>query len=558
MDARAQMRSALDFYLKADASRRTLLRAALAAGGMAAIAPFVREASAAAQAATPAASPVNETVEWAAAPVKFVWVDFAEPTALDPAIVQDSNSFAYARNVYEPLMEIDPAKLELIPALATGYKISGDGKTYTFTLRQGVTFHSGNAFTADDVKATLERLKTINQGPAFLVTDIANIAVVDPATLTITTTAPDPFLPAHLVKIGIVSAKTVTSNTQGGDLAKAYFSNQSDGTGPYKLDSYQRGTQINLVKNANWWKGWQPGSIDELVMTWSSETSTRVQMLEKGDADLIGWIPPTEAQRVSQEPGFSLAIWKTFDTDPAIYLNTAKAPTNNASVRQALTAAFDYQAMIDYNKGYATTPAGPVPSDFPGGAQGLAPFARDLAKAKSILKTAGIDPSTITLNFVVPSGFASFAFGATVFQASMQELGITVNSQEVPWAQMLELYKSPDTAPNATAFAQSPFGLDPIQFVGQFYKTGATYNMALYSNPAVDAKIAQAQTTIDEAARNQILADIQHTVVQEAVNIWTCRPQTLDAVPNHVKGYVLDPTDYRWATKFYLIRIAKH
>jgi peptide/nickel transport system substrate-binding protein len=549
-----EMSTALNAYLKSGRSRRELLRAGLAAGAAAAIAPLAASAAGNAVSRGLITAVDQDDVAWAEAPVRFVWVDYAEPGTIDPALVQSSNDFALVRNVYEPLVEIDPIKLELFPALATEYAISEDGKTYTFTLREGVTFHNGVPFTADDVKATIERVQAINQGPAFLVSNVTAVTVVDPKTVTIATAEPDPFLPAHLVKIGIVSAQTLSANA-GEDNARTWYADNADGTGPYKITSYERGTQIILAKNESWWKGWEPGSIDELSFRWAAETSTRVQMLEAGEADLIGWIPPTEAQRIGQSEGFSLVQTATFDTDPAVYLNTQKAPTDNVKFRQALAAAFNYQAMIDYNQGFATTPAGPVPADFPGGAQDLVAPVQDIAKAQQLLTESGVDPAGVELEMVVPSGFASFSFCSTVFQDSASQIGVKVNIQELPWAQMLELYKNPEDAPHITDFAQSPFGLDPLQFVGQFFVTGAVYNMANYSNPDVDAMVNTAKTTIDEAARNQILADVQHKVVEDAVNIWTCRPQTLDAIPNHVTGYALDPTDYRWATKFYLIRV---
>jgi peptide/nickel transport system substrate-binding protein len=552
-----EMAHALDVYLKSGHSRRAMLRATLAAGGLAATAPLAAAASRAPVAA-PGLAAAQDDAAWAEPPVRFVWVDYGEPTTIDPALVVDTNSFAFCRNVYEPLVEIDPATLELIPALAAEHTISEDGRTYTFTLRDGVTFHGGSPFTGEDVKATIERVQTINQGPSFLIANVTEVAVVDPLTVTITTDEPDPFLPAHLVKVGIVSATTIADNAGDDGQARTYFADNADGTGPYRLDSYERGTQINLVKNEAWWRGWQPGSIDEIAFRWAAETSTRIQMLERGEADLIAWVPAAEAMRVGNSPGFTLVPWQTFDTDPAFYINTARPPTDNVKVRQALAAAFDYQALIDYNQGFATTPTGPVPPDFPGGAQDLQPFTRDLERAGQLLAEAGIEEGEeLSLDFVVPSGFSTFAFGATVLQESVRELGITINIQEMPWAQMLELYTSPADSPHITDFAQSPFGLDPIQFVGQFFVTGAVFNMANYSDPEVDAMVAAAKTTLDEAERNAILADVQHKVVEEAVNIWGCRPQTLDAVPDHVVGYVMDPTDYRWATKFYLIRITQ-
>ena len=553
MDTSLESRESRSGPLHHSTSRRALLKGSVAAGAMA-----VGSLPVAHGARYPVSrAAAQDDTTWAEAPVRFTWVDIAEPTSIDPAVVQDTAGFSFSRNVYEPLFEIDPAQLQLIPALATDYTVSEDGLTYTFALRQAVTFHSGNPFTAADVKATIDRLMTINQGPAFLLTAGTVVTVVDPQTVSFTTPQPDPFLVAHLVKIGIVSAQTIAATPDDDGTARTWFQDNADGTGPYMLGGFDRGTRITLTKNPSWWRGWQPGSIDEIAFLWAPETSTRVQMLESGEADLIAWTPPTEAQRVGTSEGFSLVTWSTFDTDPAIYINTQKAPTDNVAFRQALAAAFNYQALIDYNQGFAVTPAGPVPLDFPGGAPDLTPFTQDLDRARQLLTESGIDPGSVELDFVVPAGTASFAFAATVLQDSASQLGITINVQEMPWAQMLELYRNPPEAANFTSFAQSPFGLDPIQFVAQFFRTGAVYNMAAYSNPDIDAMIAQASTTVDEAERNAVLVEVQHRVVTEAVNIWSCRPQTLDAVPDHVRGYVMDPTDYRWATKFYPIRLAQ-
>lgn len=559
MGTREDMARLLDLYLNSSGSRRTFLRSALAAGGLAALAP---PAAAAGDQAHPGSSaprgdqiPLADETTWASSPVRFAWVDFAEPTAIDPAVAQDSSSFSVTHNVYDTLYDIDLAKLQLVPSLAADYALSEDGKTYTFTLREGVQFHSGNDFTTADVKATLDRMKAINQGQTFLIANVTAVTVVDPKTVAVATAEPDPFLPAHLAKIGIVSAKTVAANVQGDDQARGYFAEHADGTGPYKLENWEKGAQITLAKNGAWWRGWQPGSIDTVDFRWSGEASTRVQMLERGEADLIAWIPVPEAIRVGKSPGFTLVPWQTFVLDPCLFLNTKTPPTDNVKLRQALAAAFDYQAVVDYNQGYATIPTGPMPPDAPGGAQDLPPFKQDLAKAKQLLQESGLDPTQLVLNFVVPSGFAEFAFGATVLQASVKDLGITVKISEMPWAQMLQLYSQDKPDAHITDFAQGGTPLDPIQFLAPFYVTGAEYNMAKYSNPDVDAMIAKATTTIDEAERNQLLAAVQHQVVADAANIWGCRPQTLDAVPERVVGYQFDPTDAFWATRFYLIRI---
>jgi ABC-type transport system substrate-binding protein len=529
-------------------SRRRLLAAAGAAGVAAVGAPTAISTVA-----------LQETEEWEPAPVRFVWSDYGEPISIDPAIVQESASFAFARNVYESLIEIDLEKLELIPRLATEWSTSEDGLSWTFKLRNDVRFHDGSAFDANAVKVSIERMLGIGQGSSFLIDKIASVTVVDPQTVTITTSALDPYLLAHLVKVGMVSPAAVDANKTADDpWAKAWFAENTAGSGPYKLTAWERGSQQTLEKNQDWWFGWQPGSIDEVIFKWAGESTTRAQMLARGEADLVGWLPPNDILPIANQPGFQLVEWKTFDTNPGIFLNTKKVPLDNLKVRQALVAAFDYQAVIDFYQGYGSTPGGPVPADFPGaGAQGFEPFKQDLEKAKQLIQESGINPGETTLTFIVPSGQAEFLFGATDLQASAAELGIQIEISEVPWAQMLELYKSDETAGHITDFALTPYSIDPIQYLRPFYYSTGFYNMCKNTNPTVDGLIDEASTTADPAAREQLLAQAQTMIRDDALCIWACTPRLVDAVPDYIVGYHMDITDYRWATKFYPIRIKK-
>jgi len=422
-----------------------------------------------------------------------------------------------------------------------------------------VRFHDGTAFDANAVKVSIERMLGIGQGSSFLIDKVSGVSADDPMTVTITTNALDPLMLAHLVKIGIVSPAAVDQNKTTDDpWAREWFAENTAGSGPYRLVSWERGARLTLEKNQDWWFGWQPGSIDEVIFQWAGESATRAQMLERGDADLVGWLTPNDVLRIAEQPGFQLVEWQTFDTNPGIFLNTKKPPLDNLNVRQALTAAFDYQAVIDFYQGYGSTPGGPVPADFPGaGAEGFEPFKQNLDKAKQLLQGSGVDPGATPLTFIVPAGQAEFLFGATVLQETAKQLGFGVEITEVPWAQMLELYKDDDTAGHLTDFALTPYTLDPIQYLRPFYYGGGFYNMCKYDNPAVNQLIDEASMTADPDARQQLLAQAQTIIRDDAVCIWACTPRLLDAVPDHVVGYQMDITDYRWATKFYPIRIKK-
>ena len=281
-------------------------------------------------------------------------------------------------------------------------------------------------------------------------------------------------------------------------------------------------------------------------------------MLERGTADMIGWPPLNEAVRVSKQRGFHLQVTPTYDTDPALYLNVTKPPLTDQRVRQALQYIFDYDAMRSYYQGFAIVPDGPIPPDFPEGAKGLPRFRQDFALAKHLLHQAHVTPSAIKLDFVVPAGFAEFAFGATAFQAACRKLGITVNISTVPWSQMLALYSKPSTSAHITDFAQSPFTLDPTLFMTAFFQTGGLYNMSKYSNPRVDHLLTSAAQTFSQSTQAHFMDQAQRIVRDQAPCVWGARPRTVDAVPDHVRGYVIDRTDYRWSMKFYLIRILAH
>jgi peptide/nickel transport system permease protein len=135
---------------------------------------------------------------------------------------------------------------------------------------------------------------------------------------------------------------------------------------------------------------------------------------------------------------------------------------------------------------------------------------------------------------------------------------LTVNISTVPWSQMLAMYSKLRTSTHITDFAQSPFTLDPTLFMTAFFQTGGLYNMSKYSNPRVDRLLTRAAQTFSPSAQAHFMDQAQRIVRDQAPCVWGARPRTVDAVPDYVRGYVIDRTDYRWSMKFYLIRILAH
>jgi peptide/nickel transport system substrate-binding protein len=550
-----------DGALRTGLSRRAFLTRTGAAGMVTLVAalgvsaPAVASASAYQQ-ATPAP---DANTSWAPAPVTLVYADSADISHIDPALGVDFWSFTAARNMYEPLVEIDETNQQLVPGLATSWDVSPDGTSYTFHLRDGVKFTDGSSLDANTVKLNLDRTVQLKQGPAYLINNFKDVSVVDPMTVTITTTAPDPYVPAHLVKVGIVSGQAIMSHQTSDDpWAQNFLKDNAVGSGPFTLSDWQHGSQLTLVKNPNWWGQFQPGSLDKIIIKVVEETAPRVQMIERGEADLINQWPASEALRVGTEPNFQLLEFTTYDTEPIFYMYTLKPPFDNKLMRQAMQYAFDYSAMIDYYQGHAVTPTGPIPPDYPGGAQDLEPFQQNLDMAAQLIKQSGVDTSSLNLDFpIAGAGGDQFEAGATILQAALQGLGIQMAIRKMPFAQWTDIYSKPETSGNITDLVQSPFTLDPTQFLA-FYYPDNFFNMARLNNPDIVAAIDQIKTTLDPNQRNSMLHDIQHTIRDEAPCIWGCRPKTLVAVPNYIDGYVMQSTDYRWSMDFKTIRMKAH
>ena len=552
-------RSEADAFLSA-LSRRLDRRAFLGAAGSVSLAAFLM-ACGAGQTNQTNQGASSGPVTWAKGPVKFVYINSGDPNSLDPAITTLFNAYDVVRNVYDPLVQVDETKQQLIPWLARSFESSSDGTTHTFHLRRGVTFHDGSKLDAASVQLNMQRYMAIGGvGNGYLIDDIADVSVVDPMTVKITTKSPDSWLPAHLTKFPMVSADAVMKNRTASDpWAKTFFNKNMVGTGAYKFDSWQPGVQIVLNKNEQWWKGgWQPGSIDQVIIKPVTEAATRVELIQSGEADFCTQWTISDAVTAGQQSGFTLQKYHTPDTDPVIFMNAAKPPLDNQLVRQAFQSAFDYDAVAKYFQGYSTGMGGPFPPFYAAADKSLPNFKRDLNKARSLLKQANVDPSSITIQYLAATGYPDLLMAGAVSQSSLQDLGIKVNVQQMPYGQILAAYSNPATAGMMTAIYNSPYTLDPTMFLAEFLPTYVHYNY--YNVPMQDvvSLVSQIRAETDAGKRQTLLDNVQKAIREHAPVIFGATPQTLIPIRNYIHGYVMQETDFRYPTLFYQLRIAQH
>jgi peptide/nickel transport system substrate-binding protein len=477
----------------------------------------------------------------AAEDATLVWADEAEPSTVDPAKVNVNHEMTIARNVFDRLINFDLDQPDhLLPALATSWK--QDGAKWTLSLRDGVTFHDGKPFDANDVKATLDRDLRIGQGQSYLVNDITKVTVVDPHTVELETRAPNVFLAGNLTRIEIMSSKDIAEHEKDADHGDAYFSAHANGTGPYKMVSWTRGAQIDLERNKQWWGHFPEKPYDHVIDRFVNESSNRSRGLEGGEYDLASFVPRDDAMRIGKTKGFSLVEGNNLWAWPAIYLNTKLAPTDNDAFREALVKIFDYNAMNQYFQSGSVTPRGPVPSWAPGSPEkDMAEIKTDADAAKAALARSGV--KTTTMKCSAPAGFAEFAFAATVLQASAAQIGVTVQIEQLPFTEAIAAIKSNKS--NCFVLGNANLSpTDPTKFFAAHYVTGGFYNSANYSNPDLDALVQKIPTVADANERYQMLKKAAEIVVNSHTIIWAARPTTIVPTPDHVGGYRIDPAEY--------------
>ena len=310
----------------------------------------------------------------------------------DPAIVHNGSSLRVLLNTYEGLVRFAYGELKIEPALAERWGISQNSRVYTFNLRQGVKFHDGSPLTAADVKYSFERAKTKAAGAAFITENVKEVRVVDNQTVEVELTRPmAPYL-LMLPRLLVIGQRCVAGHEVGGDLGTRYLQDKSCGTGPFQIESWERGRQITLRRFEDYWGAWSRRSLERVVIRVVPEVATARLLLERGDIDIQHAISLDDLPKVANNPNI-----KVQDNPgvPAVYFHMLmhRGPTKNQLVRMALTYSFPYKAFIGaVMRGTASQLQGPLASSIPCHDSALPVFQQDLEKAKQLLRQAGYSP----------------------------------------------------------------------------------------------------------------------------------------------------------------------
>lgn len=420
-----------------------------------------------------------------------------EPPHLDPTAGAAAaiDEVLYA-NVFEGLTRIGPSG-EVLPALAESWDISGDGKVYTFKLRSGVKFHDGSDFEAGDVKFSLDRARADDSVNAqkILFEAIDSVEAVDPATVKITLKHPQG---AFLYNMGWGDAVIVAPESAGTNKEKPI------GTGPFRFDNWAKGASIRLARADSYWG--EPAYLDKVEFRIVPDAAAAVPALLSGDVQAFPFFQPDGVSQIEGDPRFKIEVGAT-EGETLLSMNNKKEPFDKLQVRQAISYALDRQAIIDGASAGLGTPIGSHQSPASKAYVDLTgTYSHDIAKAKELLKEAGLENGFKTTLKLPPPSYARL--GGEIIASQLREIGIEAEIIPVEWAQWLD-----------QVFTRKDFDLTIVSHtepndIDIYARKDYYFN---YDNPAFDKVIEELNLTSDEAKRNELLGQAQKILADDAV-----------------------------------------
>jgi len=453
----------------------------------------------------------------------------------DIATLDPAQSFEFAgsdviRNVYGKLVNFDPMNLEAgyEPDLAESWTVSEDGKSITFTMREGINFHSGNPVTAQDAEFSLRRVIQLNKTPSFILTqfgftpeNVEETIVADGNTLTITTDkkyATSFVLNCLTATVGsIVDKALVMENEKDGDMGNDWLATNSAGSGAYKVVNWKPVESVTLASNPDFYKG-EP-AMQRVIVQHIQESATQRLLLEKGDIDVARNLNPEDVAGIEGKEGLTVAT-ELRGRLMYIAFNQKHPQLSNPKVVEALKYLIDYEGMQNsFLKGQYQIHQNFLPATYLGAIDDK-PFSFDVEKAKALLAEAGIE----NLEFEAGVREAQERIEiAQSLQNTFAQAGVTMNITVGTGKQILTRYRAreldmyigawgpdyPDPHTNAGTFAYNPDNSDEAQATGLLAYRNAWDPGTL--NSMVEAAVVEGDTDARQAMYEEIQREFQKT-----------------------------------------------
>jgi peptide/nickel transport system substrate-binding protein len=483
----------------------------------------------------------------------FRWANDGDATSMDPYARQETFLLLFNMSMYEPLVRRS-REMKLEPGLATEWS-NVDPATWRFKLRQGVKFHDGSPFTADDVVFSYDRATHPGSNVGSPLSTVKEVKKLDDYTVDLITDGPDPILPYSLPGIAMMSKKWCEEHntTRAADLTKneeSYATRNTNGTGPFMLKDRQPDVRTVLVKNPNWW-GLEDGPIelDEVVFSRVENAATRVAALLSGELDMIYTVPPQDTDRISKTAGMKIwqiselrTIFLGMDQSRDELLESSvrgKNPFKDKRIRQAFYQAIDEDAIkTKVMRGFAHPTAlvvGPGVNGYDAALDKRYPH--DPAAAKKLLAEAGY-PNGFEVGFDCPNDrYVNDEAVCQAVVAMLARIGVKANLLAQTRAKYFGKINAPRFETSFYLLGWTPGTydtLDALKALAATRRTGSplgTFNIGNYSNPQLDELIGKIQVELDSEKRNELIAraltllkeDFAYIPLHQQVVVWATR-----------------------------------
>lgn len=462
----------------------------------------------------------------------------AEIISLDPHDLSDTLSISATSTMYEGLYgyKLD---MSLEPVLATSYEASDDGLEYTFTIREGVTFHDGTPLNAEAVKYNFDRVldpeKNLKKRRNLL--HVIKNEVIKGNTVKLTLDAPYAPMLDRIASIKMISPAALKEHGEQGIITNPV------GTGAYVFESWTPGDKMIVRTNANYWKAGP--SIDTLSFKPVTENGARIAMLQTGDADFI-YPMPTEQVKVVQSDDNIQLIEGSSTIARFAFINMSKEMFKDARVRQAMNYAVDKKAYAKVVKsGYAVPLTSHVPSSINYQVP-QAEYAYDVGKAKALMAEAGY-PDGFKCHIWAPNDTENMK-GMQFINQQLAQIGIDVEVVPMEEGTLSAAIYSPQTPEesevNMWYVSWSAFDIDGATN-RLFHSTNippTAPNVSYYMSPEADALIDAGATEVDPEKRAKLYSELQSVIWNDAPWIFLGSDVLLSAKRNTTEGIFVDPS----------------
>jgi peptide/nickel transport system substrate-binding protein len=452
----------------------------------------------------------------------------ADIFTFDPFNTQDDRSMFTQLTVFERLVKLSADGKSVEPELATEWSVAPDGMSATFKLREGVKFWNGNPLTAKDVVFSLTRAIDQKGSWGFLFSPVKSVEALDAQTVKISMSEPfAPLLPALSTFAASIyeEANFTAQGTAAGE--------NPMGTGAFMLQSWERGQSLTLVKNPHYWQPGKP-TVDSVIFRVVGDENARALQLASGAVQIATDVPANQIDQITgsggivvSEPGSSVGF---------VTINQKVKPFEQAAVRCAMAYAVDRESIaksIYFGRARAAKSILPAATLFYD--PNTAPITFDLKKARELLATSTV-PNGFTFTATVPSGDNVKLATAQIWAASLAEIGITMNVEQIEATTAQEMYNTERFTMRISAWTNDT--PDPDQLFGVAIDPRPQNALhSSYRNDKALKLVLEGRSELDPAKRQAIYSELQRIVNQDCPFIYTIEEDRIFATSPRVKNF---------------------